>query len=239
MEKRFSRLAHFEEKRAYRRLLLTLTASLIILLSLIFLGIPALIKFSLLISSLKGSSETSTISDTTPPYPPRLEAPYTATNSAKIAVSGYGEPGTTLEVFLNGASLKKILFGNDGQFSLSDISLTEGENKITATAKDATGNISQPGNTLVIIYKKTPPALDITEPQDGQSFNGENKEAKITGITEAGAIVTINGRLVMVRHDGTFTYSLPLSSGENLIKIIASDIAGNQTIVERRVNYAP
>lgn len=238
MGKRFSRLARFEEKRAYRRLFLTILGTVIILLSLVFLGLPALVKFSLFIGNLRGGSEIST-SDTTPPFPPRLEAPYTATNSAKIAISGFAEPGTTLEVFLNGKSLKEILLGNDGQFSLPDVLLTEGENKITATAKDAAGNISQPTEPLVIIYKRTPPALEISQPQEGENFSGEKKEAKINGLTEGDATITINGRQVLVRNDGTFTYLLPLIPGDNLIKIIATDIAGNQTIVERKVTFSP
>ncbi|TSC53596.1 MAG: hypothetical protein LiPW16_348, partial [Microgenomates group bacterium LiPW_16] len=186
MRKRLSRLAHFEEEKAYRRLFLTILGIIIVLLSLIFIGIPALVKFSLLISNLRTGGETLTYIDTTSPFPPHLEAPSTATNAAQIAISGYAEPGATLEIFLNGEHLKKILLGNDGQFSLPEVSLTEGENKITATAKDAAGNISQPTEPLIIIYKRTPPALEISSPQEGENFSGERREVKVSGLTEPG-----------------------------------------------------
>lgn len=238
MESRFSRLTRFEEKKAYRRLFLTVIGTIVVLLSVVFLGVPALVKFSLFIGNLRGGGETIT-QDTTPPYPPHLEAPYTATNSASIAVSGYAEPGTTLEVFLNGESLKKILLGNDGQFSLADVPLIERENKITAQAKDAAGNISQPSDPLIITFKRTPPALEINEPPEGQGFSGNQREVQITGLTETGATVTVNGRLVMVKNDGTFTYSLPLNAGENLLKIVATDMASNQTTIERKVTFTP
>lgn len=242
MKGRFSRLARFEEKKAYRRLFLSILGTAVIILSLIFLGIPALVKFSLLISNLRTGGQAtldSTYVDTTPPFSPRLEAPSTATNTAQIAISGFAEPEATLEIFLNGESFKKILIGNDGQFSLPEVPLNEGENKITATAKDAAGNISQPTEPLIIFYKRTPPALEISEPQEGENFSGEKKEAKISGLTESGISLSINGRLVMVKSDGSFSYILPLTPGENLIRIVATDIAGNQTIIERKVTYSP
>ncbi|MBI5465167.1 hypothetical protein HY946_00985 [Candidatus Gottesmanbacteria bacterium] len=239
MGKQFSRLARFEEKEAYRRLFLTILGTVVILLSLIFLGVPALVKFSLLISNLRTGGQTTSERDTTSPFSPRLEAPHTATNSAKITISGYAEPGTTLEIFLNGDSLKEILLGSDGLFIFPDVFLTEGENKITATAKDTAGNISQPTEPLIIVYKRTPPALEISQPQEGESFSGEKKEVPISGLTEPGVSLSINGRLVMVKNDGSFLYSLPLTPGENLIRIAATDIAGNQTIIERKITFSP
>ncbi len=239
MPRQSSRLMRFEEKRAFRRLVLTLLGTVAIILALVFLGLPALIKFSLFMGGLKGSNEASTAKDTTLPYPPHLEAPYTATNSARITLSGYAEPNSTLEVFLNSESLKKILLKDDGQFEIADVPLKEGENKITAVTKDAADNTSQPSDTLLVIYKKTPPSLEVSEPSDGQGYNGENKKAKISGITEAGATVTVNGRLVMVKSDGSFIYDFPLSNGDNPLKIVATDIAGNQTTVERKVIFSP
>ncbi len=239
MDKRPSRLARSEEKKAFRRLILTVIGTLIILLSLVFLGLPALIKLSLFMANLKGGGDTTQQKDTTQPYSPHLEASYTATNSAKIDVSGYAEPNSTLEVFLNGESLKKILLKDDGQFSLPDVSLKEGENKITAITKDSGGNTSQPSEPLIVLFKKTPPALEVSDPQDGQSFKGDNNKAKINGLTEVGANVTVNGRLVLVRSDGTFSYDFPLGSGDNPLKIISTDVAGNQTTVERKINYQP
>lgn len=238
MRKPISRLARFEERRAYRRIIFSVLGTIIILVSFLFLGIPALREFSLFMANLRGGSDLTT-QDTTPPYTPRLEAPYTATNSATITISGYAEPNTSVEIFLNGLTFKKILIGNDGNFILPNINLSEGENKITAQAKDAANNQSQPADPLIIIYKKTPPKLEITQPNDGENFSGENKNASIVGLTDTETTVTVNNRFVMVKNDGSFSYSYPLNSGENLSKIIATDKAGNQTTVEKKVNYSP
>jgi bacillopeptidase F len=237
MDSRFSRLARFEEKRAYQRLFLSILATITIILMVIFLGIPALVKFSIFIGGIKGGPETT--QDTTKPFPPILESPGEATNSATITISGYAEPESTLEVFLNARSFKKILVGGDGQFSIASIILTEGENKITGKATDQAGNTSTESQAVTITYKKTQPKLELSKPADNENFNGDNKEAEVSGLTDPGNNLTVSGRFVRVRPDGSFSYSYPLVTGENLLKIVATDIAGNQTTVERKVNYSP
>ena len=239
MKNRLSRLSRFEEKKVYRRILLSILATVILFLSVIFLGVPALVKFSLFLGSLHGTSETSQQQDNTPPFAPRLEAPYTATNSARITITGYAEASTTLEVFLNNRSLKKILLGKDGQISLPNITLDEGDNKITAISKDTAGNTSQPSDPLTIVYKNKVPVLEINDPQEGQTFSGDNKQITINGITDVGATVTINNRLVLVNDDGSFSYPVSLNNGDNTFNIVSIDIAGNQTTVERKVTFNP
>ena len=56
----------------------------------------------------------------------------------------------------------------------------------------------------------------------------------ITGRTEAGASVTINGSSVPVQTNGDFGGSVTLTEGANAIQIIATDVAGN--IGQTRVN---
>ncbi|MFH0863684.1 MAG: Ig-like domain-containing protein [Candidatus Gottesmanbacteria bacterium] len=233
-----SRLNRFEEKNAYRRLFFTIFITITIIFLAIFLGIPGLMRLSIFIGNLKSNGEV-TVQDTTAPYPPRLEASYTATNSANVTISGYAKSGTTIEVFLNGKTLKAFLIGSDGQFIIPNVTLREGENKITARSKDTLGNTSQPSNPLKVLYKNKPPEVKISEPEDGQNFNDENKSVKVSGQTEIGSTIYINGRLVILQSDGSFSFSLPLNEGENILKIEVTDIAGNQTTIEKKVTYSP
>lgn len=223
----------------YRRLIFTVVAILVIVLSVVFLGIPTMVKFSLFLTNLKGGHQAIIEADTVSPFPPRLETAYTATNSATIAVKGVAEAGSTVHLFVNDELFKKILVASGGDFSLPEVLLVEGENVITARAEDAAGNQSSLSDSLVITYRKRPPLLEISQPQDGERFSGENKEAKIIGLTESGATVTINGRRVLVKSDGSFAFNLPLNPEENLIKIVANDSAGNQTTVEKKVIFSP
>lgn len=237
---RLSRLSRFEEKKAYRRFALNILGMICLLFLVIFLGIPGLIKFSSVISGFKNQdSSQQQQKDTVTPFAPHLEASYTATNSANITVQGFAEAGTTLELFVNGETFKKMLLPGNGQFTVYNINLQEGENKITATAKDSSNNTSSPSDPLIITYKKTGPKLIVEKPNDGDKINGEKTETTVSGQVEENSTLTINGRLVMIKDDNTFIYLLPLTEGDNQIEIIATDIAGNQTKIDRKITYSP
>ncbi len=236
---KFSRLNRLEEKRAYRRFILNLLGIGAVILLVLFLGVPALIKFSTLLTTLKGSDTPETKS-TLAPFPPHLEIPFTATNSATINVSGYGPAGTTLQIFLNNQTFKTITLPGDGRFIIYDLNLKDGENKVTATVKNSSGLTSSPSETLLVAYKKSGPKLIVDSPNDGDKISGDKNVTEVKGKVEDNTVsVTINNRWVMINDDGSFSYTINLSNGDNQIKIIATDIANNQTTVERKVNYSP
>ena len=81
--------------------------------------------------------------------------------------------------------------------------------------------------------------MEVTEPQDGQSFDKNHQEISISGKTDAGNNVWVNGRFVVVKDDGSFTMKLRLNDGENLLTISSKDPAGNETKVEKKVIFAP
>jgi hypothetical protein len=43
--------------------------------------------------------------------------------------------------------------------------------------------------------------------------------------------------LVVLHSDNSFSYSYPLNDGDNILTIVATDAAGNQTKVTRKVTY--
>ena len=69
-------------------------------------------------------------------------------------------------------------------------------------------------------------------------MNGEKKAVIVTGKVKEDSTVTINGRFVVVQNDGSFSYDFPLNDGDTILKITATDEAGNQTSVERKVTYS-
>lgn len=186
-----------------------------------------------------GESSKELISDNIPPSPPQIAPLPEATNSASLDILGSAEAGSTLDLFLNGAEVKKVLVGDKGRFRLGSIKLTEGENNIFAKAVDEAGNESQESIRQTIIYDKEPPTLEIESPKDGKSFFGDQKEIDIRGKTEKDAIVNINERKVIVNLDGSFDSVYSLSEGPNEISIVASDKAGNKTQKSLKVYYQP
>ncbi len=236
--KRLSRLARKEETRNLRQAVFFGFLTIILLLLLIFLGIPILIRMAIFLSEIRSSSLPIKTEDVLPPAPPSLTPLPPATNSAQIALKGFAETGSTVEIFLNGASEAKLVTEKDGGFATSQITLTTGRNEITATAKDEAGNTSQSSGKMIIYYETTPPELTISEPADGSSFYGDEDAVKILGSTKEGAKVTVNEHLVVVGHDGEFEFLFPLTDGENIIKVTAVDQAGNKTEKKLTVTYS-
>lgn len=230
------RQALVQKKKFYFPFILTIGACLAFFLIFLFFGLPILAKLSLFFGEFF-RKEINIISDHTPPFPPQLETPYTATNSAQLTIQGTAESDSTIELFLNEQVLEKILTGKDGTFT-KRVTLKEGENTINAQAIDQAGNRSKHSETIVILYKKDKPLLEIKFPEKDE-FETKEEEIEIKGQTDSGVNLTINGRLVFVETDGNFSYLLPLVEGENLIEIIATDEAGNQTKVERKIVFLP
>lgn len=236
--RRLSRLRRKEEARSLHQAFLFGILTIILLLLLIFWGIPTLIRMAIFLGNIRGSSLPVETEDTLPPTPPALSPLPSATNSAKVNLRGFAEAGSTVEIFLNNISERKLIAEKNGTFVASEITLNSGRNEIAAEATDNAGNTSQKSGKIVIFYDITPPELTISEPADRSYFSGMENQIKIVGKTEEDITVTVNDRFVIVGSEGNFEFVFTLSDGENLIRIVATDQAGNKTEKELTVSYS-
>ncbi|MFZ5366416.1 MAG: Ig-like domain-containing protein [Patescibacteria group bacterium] len=229
-----------EKARSLRRTVIFSGLTILFVLGLIFWGIPSLIKIAIFFSEIKSSSTPVEQSDILPPAPPKINPLPEATNIGVMSLSGFAEAGSTVEVFLNNSSYQKVITSEDGTFLADNLNLTEGQNEIYATAQDNAGNKSQPSAKMIIVFDKTPPELTIDKPQDKAHFIGEKqRKIQISGKTDPGTILTINEHLEVLDKDGNFSLSFTLSEGENVLKFIATDQAGNKTEKEIKVTFTP
>jgi hypothetical protein len=206
-----------------------------VLTFLALFGVRILIGFSLLVDKLRGgSSEPPTASETLI-LPPVLYPLPEATPSATLTVEGTGQTGATVILYVNEGEAKKTLVTTDGSFRFEGVSLTEGVNTISAKQKGEGDVTSDLSNVLTVRVKRTPPALELTSPQDNTTVTGDSNLVRVSGKTEEDASVSINGRFAVVHSDGTFSYDYPLSGGDNTLKVVAIDPAGNQATIERHV----
>jgi len=236
---RKTRLARKQEARNVRQAIFYIILTLTLAFVLIFVGIPLLIKMAIFLGNLRASSKLPEQVDTIPPSPPRIIIPFEATNSAQFSLKGYTEPGATIKIYNSGLSLGETVADDEGSFSIENLKLTSGRNEITAVAQDAADNESQPSMSSVINYDTTPPSLEVTYPEDGETIAGLENQITLEGKTEEGAKISVNGRLVIVGPEGDFNYQYSLEEGENTFIIIAQDKAGNQTEKELKVEYSP
>ena len=104
------------------------------------------------------------------------------------------------------------------------VQIPDGTVTFTYYAKDSQNNQEQ-AKQLTFKVDATAPLVTILSPQEGAVTSAG--ALPITGRTEAGASVSINGTSVAVQPSGEFGGSVPLSEGANAIQIIATDVAGN------------
>ncbi len=230
------RSGRLEEKRQKRRLTVAIAGMLGIVVFFAFFGVKILVGFSLLVDRLRGSTPAQQITQSLL-LPPILDPLPTATNSATLNITGFGTDGTDVIIYVNEKEEEKVTVEKNGTFETLLSSLSEGSNTISSRATDGKGNVSDPSNVLTVLIKKKPPILELTAPADNASVTGDNNKILVSGKTEENASITINSRVVVVKGDYTFTYDFPLNEGENKLNIVATDLAGNTTTIERKATY--
>lgn len=234
-----SRLSKRQEKKTKQNLILSVAGIIVVLILLFKVGVPLLVNFSLFIGQQKDSSPISQSNSKDPSFiaPPIFDPIPSATNSAKISLTGSAIANQSVKIYVNGKLFDETPTKNDGSFSLI-VDIQKGSNTINAKA-NVKGKDSNFSDSLTTTYIDSKPTLDITSPSDGQTFSKDQKSAPVSGKTSAGAKVTVNGFWAIVDENNNFSYSLPLQNGDNQIKIVATDDAGNSTEKDLKVTYNP
>ncbi|HLF87428.1 MAG TPA: FlgD immunoglobulin-like domain containing protein [Anaerolineales bacterium] len=147
-------------------------------------------------------------------------------NQSLITVSGQASPNVTLTV-----NEIPVQVGEDGAFN-HQFNLEEGDNLIRVVATDDVGNITL--HEMVVHLKTGAPSLFLNI-EDGETFN--DPVLHLTGRTDPGAIVQVNGQVVPVGEGGNFQIALQLFEGQNIVDVVARDQAGNITTLTRQVQY--
>jgi len=142
---------------------------------------------------------------------------------SNIMVEGSVEPGANLTV--NGKGVSSV----GGVFS-TQLKLTEGENTITLVARDAAGNTKTEVRTVILDTNVNLKLDDGTMASAGKQVAKAN--FTVSGKTDPGASVYINGEKIKVKNDGAFTYGMNLLEGNNSIRVQAVDQYSNTKTVE-------
>ena len=212
-----------------------------VLLSIVFVivlfkwGIPLFIQ----VVAGNGSPRQNTDKDLIPPQAPTLSALPEATNSASLLVEGYTEASTSLDFLVNDHLSLTDKAKEDGSFS-SIVTLDADSNRVQVRATDEAGNISISEVEIVQLDRK-PIEITITSPKDGTEFFGKNKQVvDIKGETnKKDSQIIINSSFVVIEKDGNFVQRIQLLNGNNEIKVVASDKAGNSTEKVFNLVYTP
>ncbi|MCK5744189.1 MAG: hypothetical protein KAH30_05575, partial [Caldisericia bacterium] len=128
--------------------------------------------------------------------------------------------GAKVNVTGQGLDLTKSTDGN-GKVEIEVSPASTGFITITATNSDY-----KKGSTRMMVgVDNTPPILVVNPPPPITN----KSEISITGSTDSGVTITINGKKATTKADGTFKGTVTLKAGKNPITVVALDGSGNIT----------
>lgn len=160
----------------------------------------------------------------------------TITGQEKVTLRGTAKPDAVIVLFDKDKKSAGITSTDaDGNFVFENIVLVSGENKFTARALNAVRKSSCHSKEIVIKFDAAVPALEVQS--TGMVVNEQNYI--VTGKTEPGTVVTVNGITAAVGEDGIWSANIQLTPGENNLEIVATDFAGNQATTTENVIYTP
>lgn len=139
-------------------------------------------------------------------------------------------PDRKVEVSLNGAVVGTVPLDNAGRFA-QPLTLREGSNDIVTALLQGTQALATTSATIV--FDRTPPALSLVRPKNGDSVDGP--DVVVEGRTEPRATVVVNGRTLSPNQDGSFTETFTASAGPLAIEVVVRDQAGNETKTKLQV----
>ena len=145
-----------------------------------------------------------------------------STNTLSLPVKYSGFKDCLTKVTVNNKQNDLVLNG-DGAFTAE---LQDDWNQIKFEFTDKNG--------INWIYEKKlfvdriAPILTMSRNYDG--INTEDTKISINGNTVDGYTLTINGEAVTLAADGSFAKEITLKKGENVVTVVATDVAGNKTV---------
>ncbi|OGD36667.1 hypothetical protein A2V94_00150 [Candidatus Atribacteria bacterium RBG_16_35_8] len=162
-----------------------------------------------------------TINDIAPPAQPTLDVVLSPTNVSPQTLSGTKESNTS--IWINGT--KFISINSDIVWSYT-FDLFEGNNKISITSRDASGNESSAVTTDIVLDTITPATPSLEPVISPTNISSQT----LSGIKEANSSILINDTEVISINSSTdWSYSYNLSEGTNNISIASRDTVGNES----------
>ena len=169
------------------------------------------------------AASATIVRDSTAPSAPVLNAVTTPTGLTAQNISGTKEANTSIR--LNGAEI--VALSASTTWTYSNLALTEGNNNLMLTARDAVGNESPVASGLIV--------RDTTAP-DSPSLNSvvsPTKQPSVTlsGTKEAQTSVFLNGNEIVILDNKTtwIKSGIPLTVGNNSISLTSKDAVGNES----------
>lgn len=155
--------------------------------------------------------------------------------------SGRADPGSLIELWVNGTLVDAASADADGGWSMRLADQPDGVYQVWVVAHDTFGNVSAPSAPLTVTIDSTAPVADtpqLASANDGATADGRlithDTTQLITGVADAGATVelydmvgSIHVGSAVADSKGAWSVAAGLGEGEHDMVIILHDTAGN------------
>ncbi|MGL8164795.1 MULTISPECIES: non-fimbrial adhesin SiiE [unclassified Salmonella] len=159
-------------------------------------------------------------------------------NNRALSVSGVGEAGSQVSIFVDGKLVNVVMVEADGSWRAPILLQDDGTFNIHFSITDVAGNTQVSKNYSVDVDSSTDfPTLNLEDASNSGSLDDlitNHNKPVLVGTTEAGATIHIyvDEKIVanvLVLEDGTWSYQFDnaLKDGEYSIRVVAEDPAGN------------
>ncbi|UYO33595.1 S8 family peptidase [Bacillus halotolerans] len=148
------------------------------------------------------------------------------TNKENVTVKGKASPGTAVTLYNGDKEAGETKTAADGTFE-AGVSLSKGENKLTAAASTDSGT-TDASSPVTVTLDQDKPELTLDNPKNGEKINKETLTVKGTVSDDNLKEVKVNGKKATVT-DGSYSARILLENGSNEVKVTATDLAGNKT----------
>ncbi|MFP4697846.1 MAG: S-layer homology domain-containing protein [Eubacteriales bacterium] len=144
------------------------------------------------------------------------------TNNGTMDVEFTSDQYVTTSIYLND---EYVTTTEGKRFTYPLNNLEEGVHKIVSASVNSNGDTTK--SNLQVIVDETAPNLMINSPEVSDSSN--DGEIIVSGVTDSGSRVKVNGELIKVNGDGTFDASILMDDVlYKTVEIEAIDIVGNK-----------
>ncbi|HEB6264301.1 TPA: non-fimbrial adhesin SiiE [Salmonella enterica subsp. enterica serovar Infantis] len=159
-------------------------------------------------------------------------------NNRALSVSGVGEPGSQVSIFVDGKLVNVVMVEADGTWRAPILLQDDGTFNIHFSITDVAGNTEVSKDYSVDVDSSTDfPTLNLEDASNSGSLDDlitSHNKPVLVGTAEAGATIHIyvDEKIVanvLVLEDGTWSYQFDnaLKDGEYSIRVVAEDPAGN------------
>lgn len=190
-----------------------------------------------------GSSNSVAIQDSSKPVLTIHQNFATTSNQSSIQLSGKAQDNQAVNVSVisNHTTTPYVaLVNTTGDFNI-DVPLVDGENILTITAKDLSGNTTT--QSITIFKDSVAPTLVLNN--DLKNAISRTSEIILIGTVSdnhlSGLSLTLShqdtSQTVSINEKGEFRTTLALNAGENKIKLVAKDASGNEQVLQEKVYF--